>query len=365
MAVGSGYVRRCRLMALGFWLLFLAYSSAQLLQTSLNKGDGFKCLSTLYAIFGAAALLAPHAVSILGPRALLSLSAAPYVVMVAANIDPNPAFLLPACAAVGWGAATLWSAQGTYVGRLAVLHAAKTGMPLTNATSQLNAAFFVIFVSSGGTSALMAAVIMMSTTDAARPLFLLLTGVGIAGVALLACMPAPDAPEGVLLDTAWLAAAWRTVRARLGLGRSAFAGGKPQKDAPASAAGALAAADGLAGPEHARGERLHASAVSVHATDMNLSDHDPESPRAAGGADGSGKVISTPAGWDEMPPPHAAAAAAPPVVRAQVPSLPYMLRTAMPQHWPPWAGAEQCSGLGGEDGTPWWSPWSCSWRSLA
>ena len=183
------YERRVQFLAVGFLTLFLAYSSAQLLQTPLNKTLGYACLLTLYACFGMAAIAAPSIVGKYGPRKLLAISAVGYVIMVASNLYPTPGLLIPGCIIVGICAATLWSSQGTYIGGCAVQLAQQTNRPLTECTSQLNASFYSIFMLSGGISAIGASLIIMSVANAIKVLFIVLTIIGLVGIVLLGSLP--------------------------------------------------------------------------------------------------------------------------------------------------------------------------------
>lgn len=190
MASAATYVRRVQVLAVGFLVLFVAYSAAQLLQTAVNKATGYICLLSLYACFGAAALFAPALVGKYGPTRLLWLSACGYVIMVASNLHPVPELLLPGCLTVGIAAATLWSSQGTYIGSCAAALSNATGRQMTDCASQLNASFYMIFMSSGALSNGIASVIMLSNIDnAVKVLFVFLTFSGCLGVICLAALP--------------------------------------------------------------------------------------------------------------------------------------------------------------------------------
>jgi len=186
---------RVRFLGLGFFLVFVAYSSAQLLQTALNGGNGYICLFLVYACFGSFSLVSPSLVDRVGPNVLLPLSAIGYALMTASNIAPVASVLLPSCVLIGACAATLWSAQAVYMSRCALTLSQRTGIALTQCTSNLNLVFYQLFMCSGAISGLLASAIMMSgVPNAVTLLFLLLTGVGALGVVSLASLPLPSDP---------------------------------------------------------------------------------------------------------------------------------------------------------------------------
>jgi len=212
------YVHRVRAVAVAFWLLFNAYSSAQLLQSSLNGNAGYACLATLYGIFAVAAVFSPTIVARYGTQVLLPLSAVPYVIMVGVNLSPSLASLIPSCAGVGGGAATLWSSQGMYVGANANAYAAATGTALTDATSLLNARFYAIFASAGGTSALLSAAVLNFVPDGRRILFLLLGAVAATALVLFSSLVDPSTAaathsHGILQVPPPVARCWQRRRA--------------------------------------------------------------------------------------------------------------------------------------------------------
>ena len=197
--------------AAGFWLLFSAYLSAQLLQTAVDGGAGYACLYVIYALFSFCALIAPHAIGIVKPRFLIPLSALAYCGMVIATAFPPTAGLVAACAAVGIAAAFLWSAQGLYISQCAnQMIAIDPQLRLSNANIITNSAFYTVFASSGAVSYLLSSLVMVLSSDiesATRSLFAALSVVAGCGVALLACLPDPDdTSSSVLVAPPFMAA---------------------------------------------------------------------------------------------------------------------------------------------------------------
>jgi hypothetical protein len=192
---------RVRWLSFGFFLLFIAYSSAQLLQTVVNGPKGYICLFLVYSFFGVSSLLAPKLVSYFSATALLPLSAIGYVCMVAANIFSNEAFLAPSCAFVGICAATLWASQSVLIGASAVSLSKVSGDELTLCTSKLNSQFYAIFMTSGIVSGLFSTVVLTSgAPNAIQLLFTLLTFIGILAAFVLATVPQPEDMTSKAID---------------------------------------------------------------------------------------------------------------------------------------------------------------------
>jgi hypothetical protein len=108
--------------------------------------------------------------------------------------------LLIGCASVGIGAASLWSAHGTYLTSAGVALSTASGMPLTKAASVVNSTFFRTQFTSGGVSCLLTSVLflLMNPADVLTGLFLLLTLVGFAGFLVLsALLPADSESDAV------------------------------------------------------------------------------------------------------------------------------------------------------------------------
>jgi len=184
---------RVRWLSFGFFLLFIAYSSAQLLQTAINGPKGYICLFLVYAFFGVSSLTAPKMVSWFSATALLPISAIGYVCMVSSNIFASEAFLAPSCAFVGVCAATLWASQSVLIGASSVSLSKVSGDELTLCTSKLNSQFYSIFMTSGIVSGLFSTMVMMSgVPNAVQLLFTLLTFIGTIAVFVLATIPQPE-----------------------------------------------------------------------------------------------------------------------------------------------------------------------------
>jgi hypothetical protein len=189
--------RRVILLAFGFFSLFLAYNTAQLLQTAVNGSSGYTCLGLVYGWFSVSSLVAPYFVFRYGACCLLAPSGIAYVMMTASYLVPeSSAFLLSSCMFVGVSAAFLWTSQGSYIGECAAAMAKATGRAMTDCTSELNATFYSIFACSGGVSAAFSyAFLTLAGPGSIKALFVVLTLCGCAGIALLAILAAPAAPH--------------------------------------------------------------------------------------------------------------------------------------------------------------------------
>jgi hypothetical protein len=138
-------------LSIGFFFLFAAFNTVQTLEASIltDKSLAFATLSTIYGVFTFTNIAAPKIVSILGPRLGMFLGSLCYIALVAANLLPRWYTLLPASAAVGVGAAVLWTSQGIYMSRSAAREAAATGEKVDDVTSRLNGLFFAMFQFNG------------------------------------------------------------------------------------------------------------------------------------------------------------------------------------------------------------------------
>ena len=145
----------------------MAFNTVQaLLSTVLtDKHLAFVALALIYGAFSSFTIVAPKIVSVLGPQLAMVLGAVPYVVLVFVNIDPSPswapwgALLLPASAAVGVGAAILWTGQGIYMSRCAIREATLTGESVDSVTGRLNGYFWTAFQFNGAVGTLIAGVL--------------------------------------------------------------------------------------------------------------------------------------------------------------------------------------------------------------
>lgn len=192
---------RVRCLAGAFFLVFFAFSTSQLMESTLHGSSGYMCLSGLYGAFSISLLLSPYLISLCPENLLTTLlfsASVPYLLMTASNLLPRmEAVMLLACVGVGVGAGPLWGSQGVFIGRSTLAHCAATGEGKSTTSTKLNALFYSIWMGSGFVSNTMASVILLTSTDLEKGvylLFTLLSIVGCVGCGALLLLQAPGAP---------------------------------------------------------------------------------------------------------------------------------------------------------------------------
>jgi hypothetical protein len=139
-------VKHVRLLSLGFFCVFSAYMSSELMQTTVNGRDGFLCIFIVYTCLVVSSICAPGIVHRLGPRRVLWASSISYGVITASYLLPdNRAFLALACVSVGLSAGALWNAQSCYLAACTKVLSLRSGQEYTDVASRLNASFYRIF----------------------------------------------------------------------------------------------------------------------------------------------------------------------------------------------------------------------------
>ena len=156
-------------LSAGFFALFMSFNTVQyLFSTVLNdKTLAFVSLAAIYAAFTLTAIPAPKIVSVIGPRLAIFFGAVPYAALTFACMlvqqfpDANLGWtlLLPASAAVGVGAAVLWTGQGIYVSRCAMRESAATGESNDAVSGRMNGIFWSSFQFNGGLGLIIAGVL--------------------------------------------------------------------------------------------------------------------------------------------------------------------------------------------------------------
>ena len=131
-----GRMRAALVLSFSFWGIFCAFSAVQNLESSLNTayGLGNYSLGMIYLSFVGFCVPGPRIVKRLGCRVSLLVGGATYGLYILANLvhfllhyknvlgaDSHDGFylLIPTALILGFGAAILWSAQGTYLTNLA------------------------------------------------------------------------------------------------------------------------------------------------------------------------------------------------------------------------------------------------------
>ena len=115
-----------------FLLIFTAFQTTSILQvtalknafnstnespfmTHLQQNLGYYTLCIIYGMLAISNWLAPSIIVLLGSRLTMIISAALYTLYIASLIYPNVWTILVASVFIGFGAGTLWTAQGAYL----------------------------------------------------------------------------------------------------------------------------------------------------------------------------------------------------------------------------------------------------------
>jgi len=108
-----------QILSWSFFLVFLAFSTVQNLESSLVKGAlGTASLGLLYLSLTFSSFVAPLFIDKLGPKLAINGGLSTYVLFVAANLDVQWWTLLPAAMLLGLGSACVWNAQGLFISSL-------------------------------------------------------------------------------------------------------------------------------------------------------------------------------------------------------------------------------------------------------
>jgi hypothetical protein len=186
-------VRHVWLLSAGFFCLFAAYMTSELMQTTINGSSGYVCIFVLYSCLMVSSILAPWLVHVFGSRRVLWLSSVSYVCMTASYLlVGNHFFLTASCAWVGLSAATLWNAQSCYLAECTHILAEVSSAEFTDCASKLNAMFYRVFSGAGCASNLFAAAVIYTSSGSVEPLFAVLTVVALSGTVFLSLLPEPS-----------------------------------------------------------------------------------------------------------------------------------------------------------------------------
>uniref|UniRef100_A0A8D9BSI6 UNC93-like protein MFSD11 n=1 Tax=Cacopsylla melanoneura TaxID=428564 RepID=A0A8D9BSI6_9HEMI len=112
-------------LGIGFMTAFTAFQTCgnieKIVLDSIRKddpsftGDGYISLAVLYAVFAVCNWGAPSFISVAGPRLSMVIGSLCYGFFIASFLAPSNVLLYIASGVVGFGAAILWAAQGSYL----------------------------------------------------------------------------------------------------------------------------------------------------------------------------------------------------------------------------------------------------------
>eukprot|EP00656_Telonema_subtile_P034537 TRINITY_DN3860_c0_g6_i1.p1 TRINITY_DN3860_c0_g6~~TRINITY_DN3860_c0_g6_i1.p1 ORF type:complete len:526 (-),score=146.03 TRINITY_DN3860_c0_g6_i1:119-1696(-) len=189
--------RHVLIMGAGFFGVFMAFNTAQALQSTLGSipGLGNACLCTLYTVFTLTCLAGPIVVRKWGPRISMVLGAVLHVPMVLSNLKPSWGLSIPMYLLVGIGAPLLWTGQAVYLSRCANLAAGEDMAKRKHENADImdlvkgkqesyNGYFFTIFQANGCLGLAMASTIQLYT-DSVNILFVVLSVICSVGAGII------------------------------------------------------------------------------------------------------------------------------------------------------------------------------------
>lgn len=145
----SKTLRDLHLLSVSFLFVFLAYSATQNLESSVNADGnlGSVSLGVLYLSLTICSVVAPYPVKWLGSKKGILLGLSGYWIFIVANLFPSWYTMIPASLFLGFTAALLWVAEGTYITCAAKNYAAETKTADENAIGNFNGVFWGYFAS--------------------------------------------------------------------------------------------------------------------------------------------------------------------------------------------------------------------------
>ncbi|XP_029176269.1 UNC93-like protein MFSD11 [Nylanderia fulva] len=113
------------ILSFGFMLVFTAFQTMgnieKTILTSIQKddtsfnADAYISLAIIYGVFATCNWLAPSYISVTGPRVAILTGSCCYVLFIASFFWPHEGFLYGVSAALGVGAALIWTGHGQYL----------------------------------------------------------------------------------------------------------------------------------------------------------------------------------------------------------------------------------------------------------
>ncbi|KAI5698755.1 hypothetical protein M8J75_011649 [Diaphorina citri] len=192
------------ILGIGFMTAFTAFQTCgnieKIVLDSIRKddpsftGDGYISLAVLYAVFAVCNWGAPSFISITGPRVAMVIGSLCYGFFIASFLVPSTVLLYIASGVVGFGAAILWAAQGSYL-----------TLNSDSATIQRNSGiFWAMFQVSMFAGNIFVSLVFAGKTHidaASRSLvFTVLTSLSGLGVILLVCLRPAVRQDGELVS---------------------------------------------------------------------------------------------------------------------------------------------------------------------
>ncbi|XP_058210340.1 UNC93-like protein 3 [Rhododendron vialii] len=145
----KNHTRDVHILSSAFLLIFLAYSAAQNLESTINTEEdlGTISLGILYSSFTVFSLVASLVVRYLGSKNALVLGTTGYWLFIAANLKPTWYTMVPASLYLGFAASIIWVAEGTYITSTARSHAHDCNLHEGTVIGKFNGEFWGMFAS--------------------------------------------------------------------------------------------------------------------------------------------------------------------------------------------------------------------------
>ena len=127
------------------FLIFLAYTSIQNLESTINKDAGTTAIGVLYLSIICATPFAPRVISLLGRKKAFVCSTFTYLAFVASNLYPSYEIMLPAAVVIGVGGSVYWPTTLSLLKHFSVQHAKRKGLDESKALDLFSSAFWGSF----------------------------------------------------------------------------------------------------------------------------------------------------------------------------------------------------------------------------
>lgn len=185
--------RDLHLLGISFLFVFLAYSATQNLESTVNADGnlGTVSLGIIYLSLTICSVGAPYPVKWLGSKKGMLLGLSGYWIFILANLFPSWYTMVPASLFLGFTAALLWVAEGTYITCAAKNYAAETNTEEEKAIGNFNGIFWGYYASNQVIGNLLSLIILYigrgagTSSTSTGPLLLtflgcMLVGTGVA-----------------------------------------------------------------------------------------------------------------------------------------------------------------------------------------
>jgi len=180
-------------LCLSFFLLFSSYSALQNISgVVIPEEDGINwgllSIGSIYICLTVSSLIAPAIISRTSEKWGMVLGSVSYSMFMASYFYPTPWLLMPTACILGVGASILWTGQGAYLTRIALIESRQSGKSLEKTVSLYNSAFWGTFTTTqivGNGIGTLIFHMMHTTPETGRTiLFAVYTGFAVSGTCL-------------------------------------------------------------------------------------------------------------------------------------------------------------------------------------